>query len=442
VNRLVLTTLTSVTSALIFLPTALAAQASADSVAHPISLDEAVKLAQRNSPITVQAAGTTRSNAASVRTSYMAFVPTIGLSAGASKQSGDRIGQTGQTVPYLVSQYQYNSGLNLSVDLLDGGTRFYRLRTAKANVEASEANETLQEYNVALSVKQQYYAVLAAREMEAAAQAQLDQASEQLKQASAKVAAGAATKSDSLRAVIQVGNAQLSLIQARNNLNIANASLTRLVATPFVVTATPEDSTGTMELTADSTEIAALALRGPAVVQSEASYSAAKANVRSSLSLYVPTVSARFNRGGAGLYKGFGWGNENYAYSQTMSFSLNFPFFNQGAREEQIVRSRVAEDVAQATLRDTRLAAQLQLTQYLSAFRSAEQRVQIQIASVAAAEEDLRVQQRRYQLGASTFLDVLNSQVTLNQARAALIQARFDARVAKAQIETLTGKDL
>jgi outer membrane protein len=98
--------------------------------------------------------------------------------------------------------------------------------------------------------------------------------------------------------------------------------------------------------------------------------------------------------------------------------------------------------VAQATLRDTRLAAQLQLTQYLSAFRSAEQRVQIQIASVAAAEEDLRVQQRRYQLGASTFLDVLNSQVTLNQARAALIQARFDARVAKAQIETLTGKDL
>lgn len=441
-NRLVLTTLTSVTSALIFLPTALAAQASADSVAHPISLDEAVKLAQRNSPITVQASGATKSNAASVRTSYMAFIPTIGLSAGASKQSGDRIGQTGQTVPYLVPQYQYNSGLNLSVDLLDGGTRFYRLRTAKANVEASEANETLQEYNVALSVKQQYYAVLAAREMEAAAQAQLDQASEQLKQASAKVAAGAATKSDSLRAIIQVGNAQLSLIQARNNLNIANASLTRLVATPFVVTATPEDSSGTMELTADSTEIAALALRGPAVVQSEASYSAAKANVRSSLSLYVPTVSARFNRGGAGLDKGFGWGNDNYAYSQTMSFSLNFPFFNQGAREEQIVRSRVAEDVAQATLRDTKLAAQQQLTQYLSAFRSAEQRVQIQIASVAAAEEDLRVQQRRYQLGASTFLDVLNSQVTLNQARAALIQARFDARVAKAQIETLTGKDL
>jgi len=372
----------------------------------------------------------------------MSFIPTLSFNAGTSKQSGDRIGQQGNIVPFLVSQYQYSSGLNMNVDLLDGGTRFYRLRTAKANVDASEANEVLQEYNVALNVKQQYYAVLAAREMEGAAQAQLDQATEQLKTASAKVAAGAATKSDSLRAIIQVGNAQLSLIQARNNLNIANASLTRLVATPFVVTATPDDSSGTMELNADSTEIAALALRGPAVVQSEATYAAAKANARSSVSLYVPTVSARFNRGGAGLDKGFGWGNNQYAYSQTVSFSLNFPFFNQGAREEQIVRSRVAEDVAQAQLRDTKLAAQQQLTQYLSAFRSAQQRVQIQLASVEAAEEDLRVQQRRYQLGASTFLDVLSSQVTLNQARAALIQARFDARVAKAQIETLTGKDM
>jgi outer membrane protein len=424
------------------LPTALAAQVSADSVARPISLAEAVKLAQRNSPTTVQAAGTIRSNAAAVRSAYLSFIPSLSVSTGASKQSGDRIGPQGTIVPFLVSQYQYSSGLNMNVDLFDGGNRLFRLRAAKANVNAAEANETLQQYNVSLNVKQQYYAVLAARESESAAKAQLDQAQEQLKTASAKVAAGAATKSDSLRAIIQVGNAQLALIQARNNLNNANASLTRLVATPFVVTAAPGDTTESIVLAADSIEVARLALRGPAVQQAEEAYAAARANVRGALTPYMPTISARFNRGGAGQDSRFGWGDGQYAYSQTVSFSLNFPFFNQGAREEQIVRSRVAEDVAQAQLRDARFAAQQQLTQYMSAFRSAEQRVQIQLASVEAAEEDLRVQQRRYQLGASTFLDVLNSQVTLNQARAALIQARFDARVAKAQIETLTGKDM
>ena len=423
-------------------PTALAAQASADSVARPISLTEAVQLAQRNSPTTVQAAGATRSNAASVRTAYLSFIPSLSFNTGASKQNGDRFNPQGELVPFTGAAWQYSSGLRMNVDIFDAGNRVFRLKSAKASVNASEANETLQEFNVALNVKQQYYAVLAARESEAAAKSQFEQASEQLKTATARVAAGAATKSDSLRAVILVGNAQLALIQARNNLNIANASLTRLVATPFVVTATPDDSSESIGLDADSATVASLALRGPAVQQSEAAYQAAKANVRGSLTPYLPTISATFNRGGNGQDSRFGWGDSRYAYSQTMSVGMQFPFFNQGAREEQIVRARVAETTAEAQMRDARLLAQQQLTQYMSSFRSAEQRVQIQLASVAAAEEDLRVQQRRYSLGASTFLDVLSSQTTLSQARALLIQARFDARVAKAQIETLTGKDM
>jgi len=427
--------------ALLF-PTALAAQASADSVARPISLDEAVRLAQRNSPSTVQAAGTIRNNAAAVRTAYLSFVPSVSFSTGASKQGGDRFDSQGQLVPFTGAPWSYSSGMTFNVQLFDGGNRFFELKSAKANVAAAEANETLQQYNVALNVKQQYYGVLAARESESAAKAQFEQAQEQLKTASAKVAAGAATKSDSLRAVILVGNAQLALLQARNSLNIANASLTRLVATPFVVTATASDTSESLALSADSTEITGFALRGPAVQQAEEAYTAARVGVRSSLTGYLPTISLNYNRGGNGLDSRFGWGDNRYAYSETMRFSLQFPFFNQGSREEQVVRSRVAETVAQAQLRDARFLAQQQLTQYLSAFRTAEQRIQIQLASVEAAEEDLRVQQRRYQLGASTFLDVLNSQLTLNQARGALIQARFDARVAKAQIETLTGKDM
>ena len=423
-------------------PTALAAQASADSVARPISLNDAVRLAQRNAPSAVQAAGTTRANAASVRTAYMAFIPSLSLSSGATKQGGDRFDSQGQLVPFTGAEWSYNSGLSMNLQLFDGGNRLFELKAAKANVNAAESNEVLQQYNVALNVKQQYYAVLAARESEAAAKAQLEQATEALKTSSAKVAAGASTKSDSLRAVIQVGNAQLALIQARNNLNIANASLTRLVATPFVVTASPEDSSVSMTLDADSATIASLARRGPAVRQAEEAFGAARANVRGSLTSYLPTVSLNYQRGGNGLDSRFGWGDNRYAYSETMRFNLQFPFFNQGTREEAVVRSRVAEDNAEAQLRDARFLAQQQLTQYMSAFRSAEQRVQIQLASVEAAEEDLRVQQRRYELGASTFLDVLNSQVTLNQARSALIQARFDARVAKAQIETLTGKDM
>jgi len=65
-----------------------------------------------------------------------------------------------------------------------------------------------------------------------------------------------------------------------------------------------------------------------------------------------------------------------------------------------------------------------------------------QLATVAAAEEDLRVQEQRYSVGGSTILDVLASQSQLTQARQNLIRARYDQRVAKAELEALVGRDL
>ena len=76
------------------------------------------------------------------------------------------------------------------------------------------------------------------------------------------------------------------------------------------------------------------------------------------------------------------------------------------------------------------------------ALRSASQRVAVQVASVAAAQEDVRVQQQRYNIGASTLLDLITSQAALATAEQALIQARYDYRIARAQLEALIGRDL
>ena len=128
--------------------------------------------------------------------------------------------------------------------------------------------------------------------------------------------------------------------------------------------------------------------------------------------------------------------------SGQLSFSLSYPIFNQWAREEGVVRADVAEDNAEAALRDARLAAQQQIVAALGTLQLALERAEIQAATVAAAEEDLRVQQQRYELGAATLLDVLTSQTQIVNARTALIQARLDARIARAQIEAIIGRDL
>jgi outer membrane protein len=428
-------------------PAALAQHSSADS-ARAIQLDEAVRLARRNAPAAVQARGQERVSRAAVTSAYAAFLPNVSVSLGGVRQfSGDgqrtRFNpQTGATEIIPAQPWTYSDGLSLSVDLFDGGRRFFEIGTARANVRASEAAETAQGFTTSLEVQQQFYAVLAARESEVAARAQLDEAQQELSAATARVAAGAATRSDSLRSVILVGNARLALLTAQTNLRNANVALTRLVASSVLVTAAPSDTLDLAPVPLDSAQLAQLADHGPAVQQAEAQLSAARAGVRSARTPYLPTVSAGYSRGGSGFDPRFGYGTDPFAYQGSLRLSLSYPLFNQYAREEGVVRARVSEETAEAQLRDTRLAAQQQVVQALGALLTALQQVEIQQASVRAAEEDLRVQRQRYQLGASTLLDQLTSQTQLTQARAQLIQARFNARVARAQLEAAVGRDL
>jgi outer membrane protein len=125
-----------------------------------------------------------------------------------------------------------------------------------------------------------------------------------------------------------------------------------------------------------------------------------------------------------------------------LRLSLSLPIFEGLQRVQQVTQAQVAVENAQAALRDARLAALQGLTQSLGSFHAAEERVATQLATVGAAEEDLREQQEKYQIGAATLLDVLTSQTTLDQARHDLIQARYDQRVAKAQLEALTARSL
>jgi outer membrane protein len=413
-----------------------------DTTARPIALDEAVRLAQRNAPAAVQARGQLRSGRAGIRSSYFAFVPNISLSAGSTRQAGDRFDPVRDEVVSGQTTWQYGDGYNLNLTLFDGGRRIFDIGAARANFRAAEANEVTQEFTVALDVKREYYNVLAARESEAAAAAQLEQAEQQLRAASARVMAGVATRSDSLRSVIQVGNARLALLTARNNYNAANAALTRLVATPFVVTAMPEDTLQRVVLDVDSVRLADLAENGPAVRQAQAQHAAARAGERAARTPYLPTISANYNWGRSASASSLEIGGDPLIKSNSLRLSVSFPVFDQFQREEAVVRASVAEDNARAALRDARLASQQQLIQFVGSLRTAEERVGIQTASVAAAEEDLRVQSQRYAVGASTLLDVLTSQTQLNQARSDLIQARYDYRIAKAQIEALIGRTL
>ena len=417
------------------------AQSPSDTAARPISLSEAISRAQQSSPTTVTARGTVRTAQAQELVAKGAFIPSVTFSAGNVYTNGNRFDTQGNLVPYTGDPWQYSYGLSIAVDAFDGLRRIYDLRAARAAISAADANELEQRFQVALQVKQQYYAVLAAREEEAAADAQLAQALQSQTVANAKLKAGSATTSDSLREVIDVGNGRLAQLTAANDLVTANAGLTRLVATPYLVTASADDTLD-REAPIDTASLLPLADAGPQVQSAAATATSAQAAAKSARSPYYPTLSLSYARSGNGSDPDFRLTAPEYTGSNQFRLGLSWSVFSQFTREQAVAVADVAQTEAEATLRDTRFQARQQLVQYLGALRLAREKVEIQRASVEAATEDLRVQRRRYEVGASTILDVLTSQTVLNQARQNLIQARFDYRVARAQLEALIGREL
>jgi outer membrane protein len=208
------------------------------------------------------------------------------------------------------------------------------------------------------------------------------------------------------------------------------------------VTAQPSDTLDLALTPIDSATLAGLLDEGPLVRQSEAQLESARGAVRTARTPYLPTIDLTFQRSGNGFDKFYGIGNQSLAYTNNVSVRLQYPLWNNYQREDALNRARVQADIAEATVRDARLGAEQNFVQQLAALRTAQQRIALQQVSVAAAIEDLRVQRQRYTLGASTLLDVLTSQSTLDAARSALIQARQDFRVARAQLEALVGREL
>ena len=102
----------------------------------------------------------------------------------------------------------------------------------------------------------------------------------------------------------------------------------------------------------------------------------------------------------------------------------------------------MSRDETEAQAADTRRAANASLTQAISALETAATQLDIAHANLAAATEDMRVQQERYRVGASTILDLLTSQAALTTAAVNVVQTRFAYLISRATLEALVGHEL
>jgi outer membrane protein len=407
-----------------------------------ITLTEAIQRANQVQPSVVSAVGTVHNAEARKRASIGSFLPNLTLSGsvGDFYSEGARIDpSTGQLVTSGSTNRSVNTNINSSLDLFAGFRRTSERRAANANQESADAGLVSARFNQQLTTTNTYFDVLAAEQLLRVRQASVRRAEEQLNVSVARLHAGRGIRPDSLRSLVTLGNAQLQLLTAQTQLAVAQANLGRLVGEDGPVGAVDDSALYQVMPAVDTNAIRAEALaQAPSVRSAEAQARTARASIGVAKAAYFPSLSlsTSFSLNGSRQ------NDYNFLQQRQLNLSLSWPIFNRFQREQSIASANSTAELADANAAEARRQVLANVTAALAALDAARLRIGITQTSVQAAQEDLRVQQERFRLGAATIVEVLTSQEALNQAEVDSVNARFDYVRARAQLSALIGRPL
>ena len=319
-----------------------------------------------------------------------------------------------------------------------GAGKLGELKSARASLESAEASETAARFRTAMATDAAYYAVLADRELSRVANDRLRRAEEQLGVARVRVLAGEAIAPDSLQLLLEVNRAKLDVLSRDSALVTSRLRLGRQVGLSGPADAAPIDSAVPPQLPLTLEDaIAEMRLRGPDVEAARAAERRADAIVLAEREQYLPAITL-----GAitGAYDAEMFPSASRRTQLAVTVSL--PIWNGGQRELTVARARAERNVARAERQDSERGAAEVIAQAYHGYLTSRAGIELAISGVTVSSENFRVQRARYREGATTILDLLEAQVALSEAEARLVQARYSARLALAQIESLLGRRL
>ena len=423
---------------LALLASALGTGAAAQEEMEAVSLEQAVERAMLHSPQLAQTqAGVINAGSTRLR-AWGSFLPTVSMSSGASVNSENRFDPATQRV-VTGSSDSYSASVSANYQLFQGGRKYAELgRTRAAELEA-EARLLTQRYSVVLRTGTLFVNALRQADLVAVAEASVARAGESLEITRARIRVGGATRSDTLRTRLELANARQSLLQSRNQLRAARFALGRQVGVSGPVLPIAPDNLDPAPLALSEAEIVALAeSRSPAVRVAEAAASVAKSSLQSARSSYLPSLSASSSYSWQNQEPSLDGGNKSWSFRINGSYQL----FDGFAREQSVGQASEGRRVARLTEEDARRGVRQDVDAALRTLETQEEAIAIAVEAREVAVEDLRLNRVLYDNDAAPILDVITSQVALDQAEANLVAARYDYALARAELESIIGREL
>ena len=403
----------------------------------PLSIEEAIQIALKNNSTLKSSYESYRASKSSAFGAWSNFLPRAELSSGWSRFYDPQtyLGSTGLIV---APKYNYDLSISVSQTIFDGGSSWFNLGYRRALQRSSEYSYKQTKQETIVAVKIASFGLLKAETLLEVQQDVVKRAQQQLDIAKARYDLGSASLSDYLKAKVLISNAKLDLVNAKNAVEIARATLNTVlgisVNSPTTIDAKLEYQK--YEVNLDNSLKTALATH-PLVEKSKAELDASEAQLMSAWSLHSPSLR---------LFYRYSWSESKIPRnwpdvdSRIFGIGISFNIFSGFQIQSDINSAKHSKRAADERLAQQKKDLELQIrTTYLNV-QSAEEKISVTQEAAKSAEEDLNLTQEKYNLGAASTLELLDAQVSYRTAKTNEVNALFDYTVAVSELEKALGK--
>ncbi len=330
----------------------------------------------------------------------------------------------------------FKTGLRVQAPIWMGGKLRIAVDLSKKEVKAAKEQLKKSENEVIYSVVKAYYNVLTARAFVETAQLAVRDAEKHLKDAETVYKAGMGIKSDVLRAKVYLEQMEENLVKAQSNYQVALKAL-KVAMGEFPKGELQVDGELTYrEFNFNLDQLIKEALKNRAELKElKVRLSQAKDMEKMAKADFLPQIGA------------FGdlfmaddtapWNKENSSWMVGVSASLNL--FNGGEKFYRLRETKIAQLKVKEYKERAEKGIAFEVSRAYYNFLSAKKRVDLARAALKAAEESLRIVEKRYRNGVANITELLDTQTALNMARSSFVAALSAYRLAVAEIYYAAG---
>ncbi|MEP0918865.1 TolC family protein [Leptolyngbya sp. DQ-M1] len=411
----------------------------------PITLQQALELAERNNRDLEVARLQVEQSRAAIREARAGNFPTLGLTANLTRSGSVFITQDTQQNSFLdqlgvdsgnsgATRTAFSTGAQLNYDLFTSGLRPAQIEAAERRSRGAELQLEQTREDLRLQVSNDYYSLQNADSQVAINEAAVRNAEANLRDSRAQETAGLGTRFDTLRAEVNLANAAQLLRNAQANQEIARRQLAQrlsLAETATLTAADPVQPAGTWTIPLEDSIVLAYKNRAELeqqLVQREISQTQIRA-ARAQNGVTLSLVGA-YNFQRSDTTTSSARNSDNYSLGLQARWNL----FDGGATNAQIAQQERNREIAEARFAQNRNLVRFQVEQAFANLQANLANINTTQQSVAQAEEALRLAILRFQAGVGTQTDRISAEAALTQAQGNRVSAIINYNLALAQL--------